>query len=356
MRIAQLVSNLHPVSGDSTKAICSHVALLTNEMVQAGHEAHLYAAKDSQTQGTLHAVDQSSDALKTLPSDVQRHYTNTLISDCYQHAGDYDIIHSHFTLLSSFYAGLVKTPTLISVHSPIRDEIRPFLLRYRHLSYVSFSHAQRKQMPELNWVANIYHGIDTNRFAFNPFPKDYFLYLGRVTEEKGVHYAIEAAKEAGVPLIIAGGSYQAEGYWQKNIEPEINGKTVRYAGVANEAEKIELLQGAKALLFPTQYDETFGLVMIEAMSCGTPVIGWRNGSVPEVLADGKTGFIVDSVAGMVKAIKSIDKISRETTRHRAEVYFSQKKMTQGYLRVYERMIEKVKKAAASKVKKAKKSG
>lgn len=353
MRIAQLVSNLNPVVSESTKAICSHVALLTNTIVQAGHEAHLYAASESQTLGTLHAAGESAELQKTLPPDIQRYHTNTLISDCYLHACDYDIVHSHFTLLSSFYAGLVKTPTLISVHSPIRDEIRPFLHRYRHLSYVSFSHAQRLQMPELNWVANIYHGIDTDRFAFHPFPKDYFLYLGRVTEEKGVHYAIEAAKAANVQLIIAGGSYQAEGYWHNNIEPEINGKTIRYVGVADETQKIELLQGARALLFPTQYDETFGLVMIEAMSCGTPVIGWRNGSVPEVVTDGVTGYIVDSVAGMVKAIESIDKISRQATRRRAEAYFSQKKMTLGYLRVYERMIEKAKKSALCRSKKTK---
>ncbi len=344
MRIAQLVSNLHPVIGGATKAIYSHVAMLANALVEAGHEGHLYASGDSDTKAKLHAVSDTAISRLSLPGDIQRYHTNTLITDCYKNAANVDLIHSHFTLLSSFYADLTNTPTIISVHSPIRDEIRPFLKKFRHLSYISFSHAQRKQMPELNWIANIYHGVDTNKFAFHPFPKDYFLYLGRVTEEKGVHYAIEAAKAAGVTLIIAGGSYQAEGYWHKHIEPAINGKTVIYVGEANEKEKIELLQGARALLFPTQYDETFGLVMIEAMSCGTPVIGWKNGAVPEVVKDGKTGYVVDSVEGMVKAIQSIDQISREATRRRAEVYFSQQKMTQGYLRVYERVIEKNKKA------------
>lgn len=354
MRIAQLVSNLNPVVSSSTKAISSHVALLTNAVVNAGHDTHLYAASESVTNGVLHSASGSAADLQKLPPDIQRYYTNLLISDCYRHAQDYDIIHSHFTLLSSFYADLVKTPTLISVHSPIRDDIRPFLKHFRHLPYVSFSHAQRQQMPELNWVANIYHGIDVERYAFHPFPKDYFLYLGRVTEEKGVHYAIEAAKAANVPLIIAGGSYQAEGYWHKFIEPEINGKMVRYVGVANEEQKIELLQGARALLFPTQYDETFGLVMAEAMSCGTPVIGWKNGSVPEVVSDGVTGFIVDSIEGMVKGIQSIDTIFRHAARKRAEMYFSQQKMTQGYLKVYERIIEKGKKKPVTRrtVKKA----
>lgn len=353
MRVAQLVSNLHPVIPGSTKAIYSHVGILTNAIARGGHEAHLYAASDSQTEGTQHDVSGGALVNQTLPLDIQKYYMNALIADCYQHAGEVDIIHSHFTLLSSFYAGLSATPTLISVHSPIRDEIRPFLQRFRHLSYVSFSHAQRLQMPELNWVATIYHGVDTEKFAFHPFPKDYFLYLGRVTEEKGVHFAIEAAKAANVPLVIAGGSYPSEGYWHKHIEPEINGGMVRYVGEANEAQKIELLQGARALLFPTQYDETFGLVMIEAMSCGTPVIGWKNGSVPEVVTDGKTGYVVESVDGMVKAIESINNISRQATRHRAEVYFSQQKMTQGYLRVYERIIEKTKKAQACLAKKRK---
>ncbi len=343
MRIAQLVSNLYPVVAGSTKAIYSHVAMLTNGMVQKNHQVELYASEDSNCSGTLHAAAELGLHNKNLPVDTQRYYLNVLISDCYQQAKEVDIVHSHFSVLSSFYADLSPTPTLISMHSPIRDEIRPFLQRYRHLPYVSFSHAQRQQMPELNWVANIYHGIDTKQFSYNPTPKEYFLYLGRVTEEKGVHYAIEAAKAANVPLIIAGGSYSAEGYWQKSVEKEIDGKMIRYAGEANEQQKIELLQGARALLFPTQFDETFGLVMIEAMSCGTPVIGWKNGSVPEVVEDGLTGYVVESVDGMVKAIQSIDSISRQATRLRAETLFSQEKMVAGYLRVYERIIQRAKK-------------
>ncbi|MFH1620882.1 MAG: glycosyltransferase family 4 protein [Patescibacteria group bacterium] len=353
MRIAHLVSNLYPVKAESTKAIYSHVAMLTNIMTEAGHKVHLFASGDSETKGTLHSVTDQALSKQTLAADIQKYYMNALISDCYQHAAKVDIIHSHFNLLSSFYAGLVSTPTIISIHSPIRNEIRPFLQRYRHLSYVSFSHAQRLQMPELNWVANIYHGVNTELFGFHPFPKDYFLYLGRVTEVKGVHLAIAAAKATQVPLIIAGKSYSDEGYWHKNIEPEINGKTIRYVGEADETQKIKLLQGARALLFPTQWDEPFGLVMIEAMSCGTPVIGWRNGSVPEVISEGKTGYIVDSVEKMSEAILKIDQISRETTRHRAEVFFSSEKMTNGYLKVYDRAIERAKKTRASRIKKRK---
>ncbi len=346
MRIAQLVSSLYPVGARSNQAIYSHVSTLTETFVGLGHDTHLYAAGDSQTAAKLHSVIGAAQEVRSLPADIQRYYIHSLISECYEHASDYDIIHSHFSLLSSFYVGLTETPTIISIHSPIREGIKPFLMRYRNHNYVSFSHAQREQMPELNWVANIYHGVDTELFAFNKFPEDYYLYLGRVTEDKGVHFAIEAAKAAGVNLVIAGRSYPNEGYWHKTIEPEINGKTIRYIGEADLEHKIEWLKNAKALLFPTQYDETFGLVMIEAMSCGTPVIAWNKGSVPEVVQDKQTGYIVDSVDGMVKAIKAIDKISRKETRERAEMYFSQQKMTSGYLKVYERIIEKNRKAKA----------
>ncbi|MDQ7814264.1 MAG: glycosyltransferase family 4 protein [Patescibacteria group bacterium] len=344
MRIAQLVSSLYPVGSRSNQAIYSHVNALTDAFVKQGHETHLYAAGDSQTLGKLHSVTDSANDVRQLPADIQRYHIHSLISECYEKANSFDIIHSHFSLLSSFYARLTETPTVISIHSPIREEIKPFLLRYRNLNYVSFSHAQRLHMPELNWTANIYHGVDTELFGFNKFPQDYFLYLGRVTEDKGVHFAIEAAKAAGVNLVIAGRSYPTEGYWHKSIEPEINGKTIRYIGEADFEHKIDWLKNAKGLLFPTQFDETFGLVMIEAMSCGTPVIAWNKGSVPEVVQDKETGYIVDSVAGMVKAIKAIDKISRNATRQRAETFFSQQKMTTGYLKVYERIIAKSSKA------------
>ncbi len=342
MRIAQLVSPLHPVDARATKAIYSHSGVLVDRIVEAGHEVELFAAAGSRTKGRLHSVLGAEVELSSLSPDMQRHYIDALISDCYANAGSVDVVHSHFSLLTAFFAALSKTPTLISVHSPIRDAIRPLLLRYKELRYVSFSHAQRKQMPELNWAANIYHGVDVDLFSFAPEPEDYFLYLGRVTKEKGVHFAIEAAKAAGVKLRIAGGSYSTEGYWHEHIEKEINGVSVRYMGEADEQQKIKLLQGAKALLFPTQYDETFGLVMIEAMACGTPVIAWRNGAVPEVVSHGHTGYIVESVDDMVAAIGAIDRISRATTRKRAVDFFSQQKMVQGYLRVYEKIIDEEK--------------
>lgn len=337
MKIAQLAPNAHKVSPISTHAMYSLAAALVNGLVDLGNDVTLFGSGDSETKGKLFSV--STGPVYNEPEELKRNYTMLLISKCFENAKNFDVIHSHFTLLASFFANFAPVPTLISVHSPLDDKIKPFLNLYKNNNYVSFSLAQRKQMPELNWVANIYHGVDTNIFTYNETPKDYFFYLGRITEEKGVHHAIEAAKAAGVHLVIAGTSYPKEGYWHEKIEKNIDGKNISYIGEANLETKIEYLRNAKGLLFPTQYDEVFGLVMIEAMACGTPVIAWNKGSVPEVIQDRYTGYIVDSVEKMVQAIKNIDKISRKECRDRAERFFSIEKMVQGYERVYLRIIE-----------------
>ncbi|HPF95475.1 MAG: glycosyltransferase family 4 protein [Candidatus Magasanikbacteria bacterium] len=338
MKIAQLVSNLHDVNARSNHAIYSHAGILADAFVEKNHDVTLFASANSKTKAKLNGWPPSNISQLSLPENIRRHYTHSLISQCYNKAENFDIIHSHFTLLSSFYANLVDTPTVSSIHSPITDEIKPLMKQFKNNRYISFSHSQRQQFPELNWVANIYHGVDTDLFAYNETPGDYFLYIGRITEEKGIHYAIEAAKAAGVKLLIAGRSYATEGYWHTQLEPHIDGVNVSYVGEADLERKIELYRNAKGLLFPTQYDEVFGLVMIEAMSCGTPVIGWNKGSVPEVIQDGETGYLVSSVEEMTEAIKNIDKIDRKACRRRVEELFSVDKMVRGYLRVYERII------------------
>lgn len=338
MKIAQLAPHYYSVKPNSNIAIYSHVAWLSNGLINLGNQVSLFAAGDSQTQAEINSVYPTAMNSTNLSDAQKKFYLDLLISNCYQQSENFDIIHSHFTVLSSFYARLKNTPTVQSIHSPIDDGLGDFLKKFKNNNYISFSLAQRKAVSNLNWVANIYHGIDTKIFSYNPRPKNYLLYLGRVTEQKGVHLAIEAAKETGLQLIIAGRSYPNEGYWHEQIEKQIDGKNVRYVGEADFDKKIDYLRNAKALIFPTQYDEVFGYSMIEAMSCGTPVIGWKNGSVPEIVADKKTGYVVNNVKGMVKAIKNIDRISRQATRERAEKYFSVEKMVSGYQKVYEKII------------------
>lgn len=343
MKIAQLVSNFHRVSPLSNHAIYSHVGTLTDNLKTLGHKVTLFASGDSQTNATLISSAPIALSQSLLEGPTATHYTHRLIAKCYEQAGDFDIIHSHFSLLSSFYTRLTQTPTIQSIHSPVSAAIRPLLVEYKDNYYIAFSQAQKHAFPELNWVGTIYHGVDMKTFTYNPKPEEYFLYLGRITEEKGVHFAIEAAKAAKVPLYIAGRSYQAEGYWHNFIEPHIDGVMVRYIGEAGLEKKIQLLRNARGLLFPTQYDEVFGYVMIEAMACGTPVIGWSRGSVPEVVKDGVSGFVVNSVKEMTRAIKNIDNISRKATRDRAQRLFSVEKMVSGYEKVYKRVIDMVKK-------------
>ncbi len=339
MRIAQLVNNFRKTTSTTNNSLYSHTALLTNGLVERNNDVTLFASGDSQTKGKLVSVTEANTADMPIDEGFRKNLAHLLVSKAYSEANNFDVIHSHFTVTSSFYSKLVNTPTLQSIHLPITGEYRQMLEKFKDNNYVSFTLAQRKQMPDLNWVANIYHGLDLQEFQFNPTPEDYFLYLGRIAEDKGLHLAIEAAQAAGVPLRIAGRSYQKDGYWHNSIEKHIDGEKIRYVGEANFETKKELLRNAKALLFPTQAEETFGLSMIEAMACGTPVIAYNRGSVPEVVKDRSTGFIVNDVEGMVKAIQNIDKLKREESRKRVEMYFSADKMVTGYERVYLRLIE-----------------
>ncbi len=340
MKIAQLFSNYYKVTPNSNHAIYSHIAWLTNGLVKLGHDVTLYGSKESEVNCPVEHVLPAPANEMNLNDIIRRYYTHLSVSNCYKKADSYDLIHSHFNLVPAFYSSFVKIPTVTSIHYPVSSELYQLMQKCQGGNYISFSLAHKKSMPKLNWIANIYHGIDTKLFSFNPKPKPYLLYLGRITEQKGVHLAIEAAKAAGMQLVIAGYSYGNEGYWHEKIEKYIDGKTVRYVGEANFEQKIDYIRNATALLFPTQVNEHFGYSMIEAMSCGTPVIGWKNGSIPEVIQHRETGYCVASVKEMVKAIQSIDKISRKATRERAVKLFSVEKMVSGYNKVYERIIEK----------------
>lgn len=339
MRIAQLVSNYFSVPPVSSKAIYHVVDQVTNGLVDRGHDVTLFASGDSKTKARLVSVTDVATSNLDMDVSMTRRYQHLLSSKCYEMADQFDIIHSHFNVVSSYYSNLVGTPTVQTLHSPITDETRPILNAYKDHRYISFSFSQRRMMPELNWIGNVYHGIDTSRFPFNETPEDYLLFIGRITEDKGAHLAIEAARAAGMPLVIAGKSHGHEPYWHKEIEPHIDGKMVRYIGEASHEDKVEYFRNAKALLFPIQWEEPFGLVMIEAMACGTPVIGFNRGSVDEIVQHKETGFVVHDVKGMVDTIGQLQNISRQACRERVDMFFTYDKMVTGYDRLYERVHE-----------------
>jgi len=343
LHIAQIAPVANPISATQNKAIYSHIGQLVDGFVAKKHKVTLYGAPASQVDGIVKSsIFHHDDASKAA---VTRYEQWGLVSDCYLEAqkGAYDVIHSHMNVMTGFFSRLEKeTPTLISVHSPIEEWMKPILLKHRDEKYISFSLAQRKQMPELNWYANIYHGVDTDLFAYEEHPEDYVLFIGRITHDKGAHVAIAAAKDAGVPIRIAGRSYGTEDYWHKMIECNINGTDVRYFGEVSLHEKITLIQKAKAVVFPTFYHEAFGYVLIEAMACGTPVIAFPNGSVPEIVRTGVTGFLVTNQEEMTEAIRHIDSIDRKQVRNRAEQFFSLKKMLGHYDSVYHRIVQDTK--------------
>lgn len=338
MKIAQLCSIAHRVSPNAQQGIYGVVGNLSDGLVDVGHDVTIYSAGDAISKAAVRSIVPTHAHIRNLSEkEILRENLET-ISLCYERAAEHDIIHSHFSMMSCYFSNLVKTPSVHSLHSPVPPDLLAHLYKYPKERFISFSQAQRKLTPKLNWVATVYHGIDTKALEYREQPEDYFLYLGRITEQKGVHHAIAAAKEAGVRLYIAGMTYPNEGYWTKEIEPHIDGSQIRFLGQASFEQKMLLLQGARALLFPTLYDEVFGLVIIEALACGTPTIGFANGAVPEIVKHGRTGYVVDSVKQMTAAIQKIDKISRQACRDRAEKFFSIEKMVRGYENVYERVI------------------
>ena len=338
MKIAQLCSVYRSVNSHSPFGIHHFIGNLSDTLSKQ-HDVTIFASGDSMTKAKVQSVVKINAAFRDLKDiEIMRENLETA-SLCYKQSTKFDIIHDHFMLIGCHFSSIVSTPTVHSIHMPVSNELKKHLLRYKKEKFISFSLAQRQQFPELNWVANIYHGIDTNTYQFKEHPEEYVLYLGRITHDKGVHHAIAAAKAAHVQILIAGISNADEKYWGKEIEPKIDGNHVRFLGHASLKQKIHLMQNAKALLFPTLAEETFGLVMIESMSCGTPVIAFNRGAVSEVIQENETGFIVNTEKQMASAIKKIGTLSRQATRKRVETFFSIERMARGYERVYQRYVK-----------------
>lgn len=272
-----------------------------------------------------------------------------IISKAYGMAneGEFDIVHV-FTLeeeIALYFANFVNVPVVFTHHDPYNTYAR-YRARFpniKNLSYISISNAQRKTAPRgTNFIATVYNGIDFKHFKFKANPENYFAHFGRIVKNKGCHIAISACLKSDNNLKIAGKHYQGHGnenYWNKYIKQHINKKGISYEGFIKEQKaKCEFLGNAKSLLFPILWEEPFGLVIIEANACGTPVIAFNRGSVPEIIKDGVNGFVVKDEAEMIKAMASIEKIDRKKCREYVEKNFSLEKMVKGYERVYKKIL------------------
>ena len=312
----------------------SVVSLLTEELVRLGLDVTLFATRDSQTSGKLVAVcprPYSED-----PSVNPKVAECLHIAEVFERSADYDLIHNHFDFLPLTYSALVETPVLTTIHGFSSPAIIPVYRKYNAQShYVAISESDRS--PELDYIATIHHGIDVARFPFSGAEGEYLLFFGRIHPEKGVHEAIQVAQRVGIKLVIAG-IIQDQDYFATKVKPHIDGTTVDYLGSTGPDQRADVLGHALALLHLISFDEPFGLSLIESMACGTPVIAFDRGSMPEIIRDGETGYIVEDIEGAINAVAAVRTIDRSICRADVEKRFTSTRMARDYVRVYQKIL------------------
>lgn len=339
MRIAQVAplrERVPPPSYGGIELVVSH---LTDELVRRGHEVTLFASGDSLTQAKLEAV---CDRALRLDLNVVNYEAYELLelSQVYQRAAQFDLIHSHLDILTLALAGLVGTPTLHTLHHSFNPDTAKIYTHHNKQPCVSISDAQRK--IDLNYVGTVYNGIDESTYPFIAQPENppYLAFLGRFSPEKGPHHAISIAKQAGWCLKMAGKIDRVDRkFFEQEIAPHIDGKQIQYLGEVNHEEKAKLLGNAAITLFPITWQEPFGLVMIESMATGTPVIATNMGSVPEVVNHGVTGFVCETHQDMASMIPKALQLNRHSCRKDVEDRFTVSKMVDGYEAIYRQIIE-----------------
>jgi glycosyltransferase involved in cell wall biosynthesis len=298
-------------------------------LAAAGVEVTLFATADSITQGRLDAVVQKG--YEDEPGQDAKVLECLHISNLMEKADQFDIIHNHFDFLPLTYSKLIRTPMVTTIHGFSSSRIIPVYQKYATNShYVSISNADRS--VELPYVATVYNGLRVSDFTFTVEPEDYLLFLGRIHPDKGTAEAIQIARQSNKQLLIAG-IIQDAAYYREKVEPYLD-KNIQFLGHVGPEQRNELLGKAQALLHPILFNEPFGLSVAEAMLCGTPVIAFNKGSMPELIKPAETGFLVQNVTEAVEAVYQLKQISRSYCREWAQANFSQEKMTQDYLAVY----------------------
>jgi glycosyltransferase involved in cell wall biosynthesis len=341
MRIAQiapLYESVPPKYYGGTERVVSY---LTEELVHQGHEVTLFASGDSVTSANLIPLCRCSLRLDKDCVDHIAHHI-LLIERVFQQFSDFDVFHSHidylpFPLMRCYPE--VAAVTTLHGRLDLKD-IVPLFREFDEIPVVSISEEQRKPLPFANWQATVHHGIPKNLYTFREKPEGYLAFLGRISPEKRVDVAIEIAKRIQMPLKIAAKVDKVDKeYFNDVISPLLKNPLIEFIGEIGEKEKSDFLGNAYALLFPIDWLEPFGLVMIEAMACGTPIVARGLGSVPEVVKDGVSGFITDGIDGAVKAVENVSTLSRKRCRRYFEERFTVERMAKDYVKVYKKLIE-----------------
>jgi|SRR5579862_3040790 len=339
-QIAPLYESVPPKLYGGTERVVSY---LTEELVRQGHDVTLFASGDSQTSAKLHAGYPTALRLagwaQMAANGLGLHMP--MLSQVFERADEFDIIHCHLDYWTFAFSQLIKTPTITTLHGRLDiEELVPIFESFKTRPVISISDAQRKPLPWANWISTVHHGVPRDNLKFNPKGGKYLAFLGRIAPEKRPDIAIKVARKAGIPLKIAAKIDEVDKlYYKEQIEPLImEGPGVEYIGEINEFQKSEFLGNALALLFTIDWPEPFGLVMIESMACGTPVIARPCGSVPEVMRDGVSGFVRSDFDDLVEAVKKVDTISRAGCREEYEKRFAVEVMAEKYERIYRHMI------------------
>jgi glycosyltransferase involved in cell wall biosynthesis len=338
MRIAQvspLYESVPPKLYGGTERV---VHYLTEELVRQGHDVTLFASGDSSTSAKL--VPACSRATRLNPESIDglaHHFV--MLEKVLQSAASYDIIHFHIDYLHYPFTRRSTTPHVTTLHGRLDiPDLKPLYREFSEVPVVSISDAQRRPLDWLNWQATVYHGLPPDLLPPGDGWEGYLAFLGRISPEKGIVKAVEIAERAGMTLKVAAKiEHTDRKYFENEVQHLFQRSQVEYVGEINECEKAEFLGRAKALLFPIDWPEPFGLVMIEALSCGTPVIAFRAGSVDEVIEDGVSGFVVETIDEAVQAVGRIGELDRKKCRNAFETRFTTKRMVADYLKVYRQL-------------------
>jgi len=317
---------------------------LTEQLVKMGHEVVLLATGDSKTSANLEITFPEAIRLNGNAQNINLRNTIKFIGIGrildYLNKNNFDIVHNHIGWRMLFFEKLFNFPMVTTLHGPLDIDYQQMVYdEYKNSNYISISLNQRKPMPHINFVANVYNGIEIEKFQQNYNPQNYFAFLGRMSPEKGPLQAIEIAKKAGVKLIMAAKVDTVDQkFFDEEISHLIDGEQIQFIGEVNHGEKVDFLKNAKALIAPIQWEEPFGLFFTEAMICGTPVIAMKRGSVPEIIIDKETGFICESVNEAAEKIKDIQSIDRKKCYEHVRDNFSSEKMMEGYVGAYEKVL------------------
>ena len=336
-QIAPLCEAVPPPLYGGTERI---VAWLTDALVDLGHDVTLFASADSRTRAKLVPCRDRAIRMDPAPlkSDLAAHLA--MLEEVRRRADEFDVLHFHIDMLHFPLFADVAAKTLTTLHGRLDlKDLEGVYRRWSQFPLVSISDDQRAPLWWANWAGTVQHGLLMDLYEFGPRPHDYLAFLGRISPEKGPDRAIEIAKRVGMRLKIAAKVDQVDlAYFHTEIEPLLDHPLIEFIGEIGGSAKSEFLSRARALLFPIQWPEPFGLVMIEAMACGAPVIAFDCGSAPEVIEDGVTGFLVQDVAGAAEAVVRLEQLDRAAIRRRFELRFSATAMARRYLELYERLV------------------